>query len=208
MTNKLKAIILLIALVLGGIFISNIPSSDNKYKKKYNELKTQISELSNYNNSLKDQNKIYESQIGDLTTENNTKDATIEELQSKVKELEAEIEANKRVTDLLNTTWILNDTISAPAGYGYYNLGYTAYKNDEICHYNGSWSVLAIGYIIMPGDDGALYSFTEQADTIGTGSSFLIHTNDSKVIDTIIIEESCTSTTLIDWLYANATLVK
>lgn len=81
MSEKLKAIILIIALVIGGIFITNMPSSDKSLKRKNNELKTQISELSNYNNSLKEQNKIYESQIGDLTTENNTKDATISNLQ-------------------------------------------------------------------------------------------------------------------------------
>lgn len=209
MTNKLKAIILLIAIVLGGIFIANMSPSDDKLKRKNNELRTQITELTNYNNSLKDQNKIYESQIGDLTTENNTKDATIEELQAKVEELEAVIESNKKVTDLLNTTWIFNDTISAPAGYGSYAGEFIIVNLDGYTIHESSTGVFGIGFRITPDFKGdEIHVFEEVADCLGTSPSFMEHTNAQKSFYSIEFKESFTDTSLIDWLYANATLVK
>ena len=224
MTNKLKAIILLIAIVLGGVFIANMSPNDKSLKRQNNQLKSQIVEMTNLNDALKNQNKRYESTIGDLTTENNSKDATISDLQEQnqaknttISELELQVEelqkqveelsSNLPVTNLLGTTWILNDTISAEAGYGIYSVGFTAYFNGNEVHYNGAHSTLGIGYMLEPGDYD-IYDYTAKTDVIGTCASFLYHTNSSKCIDKLVFEEDFTDQTLIDWLYANATLVK
>ena len=226
MINKLKAIILLIALVIGGIFIANMSPSDDKLKRQNNQLKSQIVEMTNLNDALKNQNKRYESTIGDLTTESNfkdetignlqsqnqEKDTTIEELQEQIEELERQVEelsSNLPVTDLLDTTWILNDTISAPAGYGIYQISFDAYFEEQQVHFNGYPNFLGIGYTLEPDFDGdATYMPTAQADTIGTCPSFQCHTNEYKTIDKLVFLGSLTDKTLIDWLYANATLVK
>ena len=226
MTNKLKAIILLIAIVLGGVFIANMSPNDKSLKRQNNQLKSQIVEMTNLNDALKNQNKVYETEIGNLTTESNSKDATISDLQeqnqakdttiseleSQVEELQKQVEelsSNLPVTDLLDTTWILNDTISASAGYGIYFVLFDAYFEEQQVHFNGSHNFLGIGYTLEPDFDGnATYMQTAQADTIGTCPSFLCHTNEYKTIDKLVFVESFTDQTLIDWLYANATLVK
>ena len=96
MGDKLKAIILIIALVIGGIFIANMPSNDKSLKRKNNELKTQITELSNLNSSLKEQNKVYESTIGDLQEQlENSSGGT----------------DTSTLFDLTDTTWVLNEKI-------------------------------------------------------------------------------------------------
>lgn len=205
MSKKLKAIILILAIVIGGIFVSNMPSNDNIYKRKYNDLKTQVNELSNYNNSLKEQNKVYESQIGDLTTENNSKDATIEELQSKVEELEAEIKANKKVTNLINTIWVFNDTITADAGYGEFHLNFNAYDNNDEFLFPSEYSgYLKIGY-------GQAGGTRPSPEPVELANSFFVmpamYGSDYIKRISIFDGSDVENTKLIDWLYENAVLV-
>ena len=116
--GKIKIIILILVVALGGLFVANLPSSDKDFKKKNTALKNQIQVLTNLNSALKEQNTLYENSINSLTEENEAKDATISDLQSQIEDLQSQLEQSgssgdsgesEVITDLSGISWILKE---------------------------------------------------------------------------------------------------
>lgn len=204
MSGKLKAIILLIAIVLGGVFIANMSPNDKSLKRQNNQLKSQIVEMTNLNDALKNQNKVYETEIGNLTTESNSKDTIISDLQKQNEELKKQLDnfdVVEPVTNLKDTVWVFNDTITASAGYGIFDLDFILYYLGNSVYDTDSVESVYIGYSEEYDGEAGEYVFNPVSNCLIIGSSRNISSEYK-----IEILNSSSDEKLISWLYSNATL--
>ncbi|MBR2870486.1 MAG: hypothetical protein IKB98_03835, partial [Clostridia bacterium] len=118
------------------------------------------------------------------------------------------VKQEEKITDLTGTTLVFNDTVTAAAGYGtfyaFFWLGNTApVTSDNKEHYSGNWY---IGQAI----DFETFMPVNSADTVCDGGGITIVDSGTPVWKYVTITGGMdvTNTALIDWLYANATLVE
>lgn len=107
-------------------------------------------------------------------------------------------EQPEKLTDLTGTTWVFNDTVTAPKGYG--RFGVTANLNGTTTKVTS----LEIGYNYNPSK--AALQENEKYGAFNAYYKFIYNSVPQYESIEFTGGEDVTNTALIDWLYENATL--
>ena len=109
-------------------------------------------------------------------------------------------EVQAELTDLTGTTWIFNETITAEAGYGQFQIDAMWGSELGVIDMFGSGS-LCVGYEL----DGETMNFNEKSDSFIDSSSMVQDGENYAKVLYITSGNDVTNTDLISWLKSNAT---